>query len=335
MQRSRKRTRRTLRRRRSVLSGLIRSLSAGRRYARPGRHARHRYRIVWQRFIPCAAFIIMGAVSLSLLISYGASSISRKHANAQLAIEYSEAFIQEEATAAPAPAVTEAPAAPAALSVPQPMPVSTFRSLEGKPMSQAQKLYKQNKDLVGWLYVKGIVSLPVVYRDNEYYLDHNFNKKADKGGTLFLDENHPLTEQTQNLVIHGHNMQDSSMFGILSTYINPGVVRSNPFATFSTMFAKEDYVVFAVMKVDPDVHSYRYFSYIGKPTFKNEADFYSYTGEMKEKSLFTIPVDVKPSDSLLTLATCVEDERLVVVFRRLREGETKKGLQALVQETHL
>ena len=76
MQRSRKRTRRTLRRRRSVLSGLIRSLSEDHRHGHPGRHARHRYHIVWQRFIPCAAFIIMGAVSLSLLMTWSSLSLN-------------------------------------------------------------------------------------------------------------------------------------------------------------------------------------------------------------------------------------------------------------------
>ncbi len=37
--------------------------------------------------------------------------------------------------------------------------------------------------------------------------------------------------------------------------------------------------------------------------------------------MYAIPMDVKPSDALLTLSTCLEENRLVVIARRQRDGE--------------
>lgn len=292
---------------------------------------RRKYQIVWKRFIPVVFFMITAIVSLSLLLNYGISSIWRRQENARLSAEYSQAIIQndreevEEST-------PDVPMTVRAVEMPQMQ--SVYHSMDGTLSSRMQRLYEQNNDLVGWLYIEGVVDLPVVYRDNEYYLTHNFKKKRDKGGALFLDENHPMTEETQHLVIHGHNMYDSSMFGILSSYEHLSVVKNNAFATFNTLYAAEDYVVFAVVRVNPDITSDEYFSYIGRPYFDREEHFYRYMDEIISRSMFNIPIDVLPSDSVLTLATCVDDERLIVVLRRIRNGETKQLLQQLIDQSY-
>jgi len=268
-------------------------------------------------------FLAIGIFALIRLVDYGVDSVRRKQENARLSREYTDAFAGEEADLS-----QEAQSQPVA--TPQAVLLDSYRSLKGDVSQRAKNLYKQNNDLVGWLYINGIVDLPVVYRDNEYYLTHNFKGKKDSGGALFLDEYHPLTEQTQNLVIHGHNMHDGSMFGILRSYDDLDVVKSHAFARFSTLFAPEDYVIFAVLRVVPNQYDSDYFPYIGKPRFSSTDEFYSYTNELKQRSMFGIPVDVRPSDGLLTLATCIGDDRLVVAFRRVRDGESRESLQTCV-----
>ena len=54
-------------------------------------------------------------------------------------------------------------------------------------------------------------------------------------GTLFLDEFHPLRETTQHLLIHGHNMKDGSMFGLLTHYRQPLYWQKHPFISLSTL----------------------------------------------------------------------------------------------------
>ncbi|MBQ3575566.1 MAG: class B sortase, partial [Clostridia bacterium] len=238
-----------------------------------------------KRFIPFMAFLLIAVVSASMLLDYAVDSAKRKKENAQLSEAYSEAFIGEETTAIPTPAPVSTPA-----PTPQPQLLSKYRSLVGEIPMEAWELYQQNNDLVGWLFIRGVVSLPVVYRDNEYYLNHNFDGEEADGGTLFLDQYHPLAEDTQNLLIHGHNMYDSSMFGIVSNYGKLGNVKGHPIARFSTLYAKEDYVICAVLRVTPDVNSENYFSYVGREKFSNVDAFYDYVNELKRRSLFKIPI---------------------------------------------
>ena len=41
-------------------------------------------------------------------------------------------------------------------------------------------------------------------------------------------------------------------------------------------------------------------------------------------------MDVKPTDALLTLSTCLDEDRLVILARRQREGENKASLREIV-----
>lgn len=290
-----------------------------------------------RRLIPFTCFLTMFIVSAVMLGNYLVHSIDRKADNVQMAKGYEESFMEREVEVL-APVIE---ATPEPTATPEPGPVATpsptlrpvYHDFSGKVPSKASKLSIENKDLVGWLYIKGVVSLPVVQRDNSFYLTHNFEGEKDSGGTLFLDENHPMTEKLQHLLIHGHNMHDSSMFGIVSGYNKLSMLKENGFATYSTMYAPEDYVICAVLRVDPDPKSDRFFSYVGTPDFRNENAFYTFAAELKEKSIFDIPIDLHPCDGLLSLSTCIDDDRLLVVFRSIREGESKSGLQQLIDQT--
>lgn len=94
-------------------------------------------------------------------------------------------------------------------------PVS-FHKTSGDVLPDMMDLLGRNPDTVGWIGISGIVHLPVVYRDNAYYLTHDFDGKRNDSGALFLDQGTPVTAQTQNLLIHGHSMYDGSMFGLLT-----------------------------------------------------------------------------------------------------------------------
>ena len=198
-------------------------------------------------------------------------------------------------------------------------------------LSDMQKLAKENPDTVGWIGIGGVVYQPVVYRDNEFYLNHDFTGAKNASGTLFLDVNSPLAEDTQNLLIHGHNMNDGSMFGILTHYRKLEFLRRHPLITFGTLWEKESYAVFAVLLVSSKAGDTDYFNYFNHVTFSSDAEFNDYVQELQERSRFEIPVDVEPTDALLTLSTCIDDDRLIIVARRLRAGETKDELISAVE----
>lgn len=79
------------------------------------------------------------------------------------------------------------------------------------------KLRSQNKDIVGWIYIKGTsIDYPIVQgKDNEQYLHQDFNKKKSSSGTIFLDKSCDRKFTSDNNVIYGHHMKNGTMFAQL------------------------------------------------------------------------------------------------------------------------
>lgn len=211
---------------------------------------------------------------------------------------------------------------------PLPMGKRKYHHIGGDALPQMEALHKENRDIVGWLKIENVLDQPVVYRDNSYYLTRDFYKQKNAAGTIFLDVNHPFKEKTQNLLLHGHNMKDGTMFGRLLQYeTDLNYVRWHPFVRFDTLWRQEEYVIFAVLRVSLDVRSKDFFNYFTHATFSSDAEFESYIRQLQLRSIYAIPIDVKPTDALLTMSTCLEDDRLVIVARRVREGETHMQLR--------
>ena len=229
------------------------------------------------------------------------------------------------------PAPEEKPGTPKATAKADVVRSTQYHVMGGEPLHHMEVLYEENRDLIGWLRMDEILDLPVVYRDNSYYLKRDFNKKKNDAGTIFLDENHRFGERTQNLLLHGHNMKDGTMFGRLTQFLNLSYMKNNPFVHFDTLWREEQYVIFAVLRVSLDVKSERFFNYFSYPTFSSDAEFNAYIRRLQLRSEYAIPIDVAPSDALLTLSTCLNDDRLVIVCRRVRENETRSELREAIR----
>ena len=207
--------------------------------------------------------------------------------------------------------------------------------------------YAQNDDLVGWLKAGEGIDLPVVQSDNTYYLDHSFTGEEDRNGTLFLNMNNQLFPPDDVLLIHGHNMKDGSMFGTLPKFERYDYAKEHPLVTFQTIYDEEPvyYVPVSVFNASmlPDHSRYFDITQIVFPddeagevtdssTFRQSSAFKAYLDELRAVSLWESPVDVNVDDKLLMLITCsydLEDGRLMVVCRRLRDGETPEEVAGL------
>ena len=296
------------------------------------------------RLLIALVCVVVGAVALVQLIGWAGRAISTWQTNRELQALRDEAARQASAvTQAPfmTPyAQSEATAAPEGTAAPQRTPVQLvtvtplpadriFHQLAGEMLPELQSLYQKNKDLVGWLTIPGVVDLPVVYRDNSYYLTHDFYRKESKSGALFLDVHHPMKSTTQHLVIHGHNMTDGSMFGLLPHYRDKSYVLEHGIATFSTLYGKETYAVIAVSVTPEDMTRPNAIPYIGLTAFDNEASLSYLMDKVRAGALYNIYLDVKSNDALLTLSTCLGDDRLLLVCRRLRAGETEAEVRRI------
>lgn len=209
------------------------------------------------------------------------------------------------------------------------LPLSSDNSSEitGQTMlPEYTALYQQNSDIVGWLNIgNGKLSTPVMQRDNEYYLNHDFYGKEDSHGQVFLDERNSADFNDDNTILYGHNItSDQSMFHILTRYKDPAFVKENPIIRLNTLYQKYDYAVAAVYIASTRPEHGELFDYINYLKFSTKAAKDAYIQQVQRRSLIDTQVKLTSEDKLLTLSTCTyefADARLVVVARRLREGE--------------
>ena len=267
-------------------------------------------------------------------------TVRTKRLNAELSALHAQQTVEQtpEVTAEPMPAPSPSPE-PQTSPSPSPLPttgpvVSTtqYHRASGTALAHMETLYDQNHDLIGWIEIPGVIDLPVMYKDNRYYLTHDFYKKKNASGTIFLDVNHRFSETTQNLLLHGHNMKDGTMFGRLVHYLQDiDYYRNHPFVRYDTLWEEDEYVIFAVLRVSLDVKDEHFFNYFTHPTFSSDEAFDAYVRQLAVKSIYAIPINVKPSDALLTLSTCIDEDRLVIVCRRVREGESRSRLSEMAR----
>ena len=187
---------------------------------------------------------------------------------------------------------------------------------------ELKDLYNKNKDLYGWIKIENsVINYPVMYTKGEdYYLYKDFYKKYYKAGSLFVDKNNNVTPRDINLIIHGHNMKNGTMFGYLPRYKKEDYYKEHSKITFYTLDTKEEYEIISVFvskiynTYDED---YRYYKFYNT---ENEEEYNEFIDYIKENSLYDIDKTAKYPDKLITLSTCdyTEDNgRLVVVGRKV------------------
>ena len=272
------------------------------------------------------------------LIAYGIHNQNNRAAQAALTARYRADLLLEQQATKPdqtpleaMPAVT--PQARHSVAAINRTPITTplnhvFFQTVGLTRSLFTPLLKRNPDTVGWLTIQDIVDMPVVYRDNEYYLTHDFDGEKNTCGAIFLDVNHPLNANSQNLLIYGHNMKDSSMFGRLTHYYtDSNYLRTHYTVKLETRLESFTYLIFAVLRVDMDINSTGFLNFADHPTFSNAMSFRDYIDKVYQHSVYSHFLDLDENDTLLTMATCIGDDRLVLVARRQRVDETDADIQ--------
>lgn len=193
-------------------------------------------------------------------------------------------------------------------------------------------LWEQNHDAVGWLNVQAVMpdsGIPVVQRDNTYYLRRDFYGQKNVNGTAFLDVSGSIWPRSDNLIIYAHNMKNGGMFGRLQKLQHEPFYRSAPLTTFSTLYERGTYVPLAVVQCS--IHRGERFFNFAVADFRDQAEFDAYIARARELSDIDPPYDAVYGDRLLTLVTCIDDvgeERLVVILRQVRMNENTDELMA-------
>ena len=193
-----------------------------------------------------------------------------------------------------------------------------------------------NSDIIGWIKMNNtVIDYPVLREkdDNEnyqYYLNHNYKKEYSGYGSIFLDYRCTKGTDSKNVVLHGHHMNDGSMFGNLLKYGTTSgdlkFYKKCPTITFDTPDGDATYKIISIFKTNSLSSHGEFFNYmIGN--FNSDSEFMNFVYNLKIRSMINCPVSVNADDTLLTLSTCsyeFSEFRTVVVARKVRIGEDAK-----------
>ena len=202
--------------------------------------------------------------------------------------------------------------------------VSDAPAADGEETNSAKfaALRDQNSDFIGWISIEDTkLDFPVMYAPNnkDFYLRHDFNKEYSVYGVPYLDEKTTLgaNDQSENLVIYGHNMKTGTIFGCLTGYKEAGYYQQHPYVQFDTVYGDGTYEVFAAFSIDVAADtSFVYNQYVDM----DEETYDTYVEEVISRS--DVDTGIRPvyGEQLLTLSTCEyssDNGRYVVVGRRV------------------
>lgn len=182
---------------------------------------------------------------------------------------------------------------------------------------ELESLLKINSDTVGWLTVPNTnIDYPVVKTtDNDYYLDHNYEKKYDYNGWVFMHYYNSTHNLDKNTIIFAHNRFYSGiMFGTLNevtkdTWYNN--TKEN-LITFNTLYDNMQFEVFSIYKTSITA------DYL-KTTFDSDLEWNNFIKMIRERSMFQNNVNVGTNDKIITLSTCLDNDTRLVVHAVLRK----------------
>lgn len=189
-----------------------------------------------------------------------------------------------------------------------------------------EKLNGINKDITGWLYLRGsVINYPVVQSiDNDYYLNHDYRGNKSTSGSIF--EDYRVDENSNNRVIYGHNLKNGTGFGeLINYYKNTKQADKHKIIKYYSKGETHTYALVGAFYADSNKFEFN-------RTDLSEEYFDKYIDRVNKEFIYSTGITANNTDKLLTLCTCAynfKGERFVVIFRELREqeGESESTLR--------
>ncbi len=181
------------------------------------------------------------------------------------------------------------------------------------------KLKKQNKDVVAWLYIPGTeINMPIVQgKDNSYYLTHGFDKKYNSMGWAFADYKNTFPNLSTNTIMYGHTYKRTTIFSNLKNVLEQSWLdnEKNHLITLDTERERLIFKVFSIYTLK-DTTDYLYISFNSKEKYKN------YLNKSLKRSIKNFKVKPTTSDKILTISTCyIDDSQRLVVQAKLIDSK--------------
>ena len=177
------------------------------------------------------------------------------------------------------------------------------------------------EDAVGYIYQKDTaISYPIMQtEDNDKYLRALMNGEYSIGGTLFVDYRCEGALDARYSIVYGHNMDDGSMFGSITSYKDESYYQEHK--TFEIYSGEKmyTYYVYAAMQVPVD-------NEMGIFTIPStDEEFMNSMQLLREQNSYDMDnIEISTDSKVVVLATCIDyprdyDYRYIVVLVRGEE----------------
>ena len=181
-------------------------------------------------------------------------------------------------------------------------------------------LKQKNPDTKGWIQVNGTnINYPFVQtNNNEFYLNHTFNKTYNSAGWVFLDYRNNINELSRNTIIYAHGRLDTTMFGSLKNILSNGWLNNtnNYVVKLSTETENTLWQVFSIYHIKTTS------DYL-KVNFDSDEDFLEFSDMLIERSLYNFNTKLTKDSKILTLSTCYNDEERMAIHAKLIKKESR------------
>lgn len=184
------------------------------------------------------------------------------------------------------------------------------------------ELKQINKEVRGWIQVNGTnINYPYVQAsDNDFYLNHSFDKSSNGAGWIFMDYRNNPQEFDKNTIIYGHGRSNASMFGTLKNILKSSWFKdsNNYVIKLATEQENSLWEVFSVYKI-PTTSDYLQIK------FSSDEEFQNFANKLIERSAYNFNTPVNSTDKIITLSTCWNDEEKVVMHAKLIKTQKKSN----------
>lgn len=182
-----------------------------------------------------------------------------------------------------------------------------IKAIEAKSydeISIIEKLKKEynNSDIVGTITINGtdINTMLVQTSNNEYYLNHSYDRSVNSIGSIFIDYRNKLDDK--KILIYGHNMgYDDGAFHQLTKYKNKSFYKDNKYINVNINGKEEKYEIFSVMIEKSDRYLHTMLNFVDEESYTNHLNW------LKMRSIYDTGIEINNSDYIITLQTCYYD----------------------------
>lgn len=183
------------------------------------------------------------------------------------------------------------------------------------------ELKNTNDETVGWIQVNNTnINYPIVkHNDNEFYLNHQFDKSYNTSGWVFMDYRNDINViNNKNTIIYGHGLQNNALFGSLKKAVDGYWHTELDNLVIKTVNDSSSYLwqIFSIYTMETNN------DYI-QTEFIDDNDFQDFLNLIHDRSQFDLNSNVSIDDRILTLSTCYSidgDIKLVIHAKMIKKS---------------